>query len=206
MAGGSGYSNVKMKDTNPDSTNELFERYFGKSLEQFEKRKIYTELNAEVIKTISDENLEQAMRDFIGIKINRDWENDVERVPPLGPGFSAIYFLSILDAEVNNGGFNQLFHNCGREAVLRAREGADILGLSALSAVISKALQIKETERDKMARVKEAGTLEAFFESYDDILFEPADEEFLHLDLDLQKAIVSFIRSHSDLFEGRAND
>jgi hypothetical protein len=205
-AGVVGCSSTRMNETDPNSTGDSFERYFGKAFGKFKNRKIYTELNREIIRSIPDEDLEQAIRDFIAIRIGHDWAQDVEKVPALGPGFAAVYFLGIMGAEVSNGGFNQLFYNSGRAAVLQAKHGADLLGLSRLSSVISTALNIEETERAKMARVKEAGTLEAFFDSYDEISFEAADDAFFSLKLDLQKEIVSFIRNHSELFEGRATD
>ena len=197
-----------MEKTNPSSDGDFagFEREAEKWLGEFKNRRFYSELSCEIIKSIPQDKLQQAILDFIGLKIGQDWENDVKKVPPLGPGFSAIYFLSGLDIEVNNGGFNQFFYNRGRTAVLRAKDGADLLGLSALAGVVSRALQIEEKERDKMAKVKKAGTIEAFFESYEQISFETVDDEFMNLDFDLEKAVVSFIRDHCDLFEGREND
>lgn len=188
------------------SDDELFERYFGKKLSEFKNRKIYKELNREIIQSIPDDDLTQAIHDFIGMKIKEDWDNDTELVPRLGPGFSAVYFLSLLDAEVNNGGFWQFFYNCGRDSVVRAKDGADLLGLTGLSSVISEALRIEESEREKMGGVKAEGSLEAFFESYKDISFETADEAFTALDLDLYQERVRFIRKRSELFEGRVND
>lgn len=185
---------------------ELFKRYFGKTADEFNNRRIYEELSPEIIKSIPDDDLTQAIHDFIGLKIKEDWEKDVELVPRLGPGFSAVYFLSLLDTEVNNGGFYQFFFNCGRDTVVQAREGADLLGLTALSSVISDALRIEELEREKMQRVIDQGSLEAFFESYENISFEPADDAFIALALDLHKERVGFIRKHGELFEGRVND
>ena len=201
-----GCAGRKVHQPHREKPEELFERYFGQSMDEFKNRKIYAELNCQVIETIPDKHLEQAVRDFIAIRIEHDWENDTRRVPALGPGFSAVYFLSILDAEVNNGGFNQLYYNSGRVAVEEARRGADLLGLPALSLVIAKALEIEEAEQAKMTRVKEAGTLDAFFDSYDDISFESVDDEYLQLDLDLEKAIIEFIRRRCELFEGRVPD
>src|SRR6266478_3973171 len=180
-----------MENLNPSSDSDFaeFEQEAEKWLGDFKNRKIYTELSCEIIETIPDDKLQQVILDFIGLKIGQDWENDVKRVPPLGPGFSAVYFLSGLEIEVNNGGFNQFFYNRGRAAVLRAKDGADLLGLSALAAVISGALQIEEKESDKMAKVKEAGSIEAFFESYEHISFETVDDEFMSLELGLDKAI-----------------
>ncbi|MDO8941797.1 MAG: DUF4375 domain-containing protein, partial [Desulfobacterales bacterium] len=118
---------------------------------------------------------------------------------------SAVYFVSNMDVEVNNGGFYQFFYNSGRGAVTLAREGAELMGLPALSAVVSQALQIEETERSKMAKLKENGTLEAFFESYNDISFDPADDEFMNLKIDFKKVIASWIRSHGELFDEKAD-
>src|SRR5262245_8271322 len=94
------------KDSEPD-LDLAFEAF----TKEFVDRKIYTELNKEVIQRIADERLVQAIVDFIGVRIGRDWEHGLEKVPALGAGFSAIYFLSILESEVNNGGFNQMFYN-----------------------------------------------------------------------------------------------
>lgn len=178
------------------------EKWFG----DFKKRVIYRKLDGEIIMTIPDEKLWQAILDFIGLKIAQDLDHDVEKVPQLGSAFSAIYFLSGLDVEVNNGGFNQFFYNRGKEAVQLAKQGAEFLGLSALAGVISKALEIEMMERQKMAAVKEVGTLEAFFESYESISFDCADDEFTALELDLDKAVVSFVRNHCGLFEGQVDD
>ncbi|MCI0748801.1 MAG: DMP19 family protein [Verrucomicrobia subdivision 3 bacterium] len=115
------------------------EKAFEAFTEEFMNRRIYTGLTEEVIRGMPDEHVVQAVLDSIGVRIGRDWEHDVEKVPPLGAGFSAIYFLSILETEVSNGGFNQMFYNNGREAVVHAKEGADLLGLKALASLIGRA-------------------------------------------------------------------
>jgi hypothetical protein len=43
---------------------------------------------------------------------------------------------------------------------------SELFAQADLADVIVKALEIEEAERDTMDRVKEAGTLEAFFDSY----------------------------------------
>ena len=55
------------------------------------------------------------------------------KVPTLGPYFVAVYFLVGFNIEWNNGGFNQFFYNRGREAVVQAKEGAELLGLEAVA-------------------------------------------------------------------------
>jgi hypothetical protein len=170
---------------------------------EFKNRRIYRQLTPEIIATIPDDNLQQAIIDFIWLKIGEDWKHDVEKVPLLGPGFSAIYFLSALETEVNNGGFYQFFYNRGTGAVVQAKDGANLLGLSALSGLITKALQIEERERHKMQGVKQVGTVKAFFDSYKDISFEAVDDDYFKLKVDFEAPIVAFIRTHPELFEGQ---
>jgi hypothetical protein len=123
-------------------------------------------------------------------------------VPQLGAGFSAVYFVSQLDAEVKNGGFNQFFFNEGRRAVELSKEGAELMGMKELAGIVGKALAIAEREQAKMAKVKGKGTIEAFMESYEDVSFDEADDAFFELK-DLDKQMVAFIRSKPELFVGK---
>jgi hypothetical protein len=171
----------------------------------FMNRKIYSELNPDIIGNIPAEHLIQAIVDFIAIRIGKDWKHDVERVPPLGPGFSAVYFLSLLETEVNNGGFNQMFFNSGRQAVIHARKGAELAGLRKLSAIIDRALAIEESTREKAASARDTGTIEAFMATYEDADFEAVDDEYLALADGIEKPLIRFIRRNAQLFSGRAD-
>jgi hypothetical protein len=174
-----------------------------KALAEFKNRKQYTELTPEILQTIPDDKLCQAIVDYVAAAIKKDWENDTTKVPQLGGGFSAVYFVNQLDAEVNNGGFNQFFFNAGRRAVELSKEGAEFMGMKELAGIVGKALAIAEREQAKMAKVKAKGTIEAFMESYEDISFDEADDAFFKLNQDLNKQMVSFIRSKPELFGGK---
>jgi hypothetical protein len=171
----------------------------------FMNRRIYSELSPDIIREIPDEHLIQAIVDFIGIRIGKDWEHDVERVPPLGPGFSAVYFLSLLETEVNNGGFNQMLFNSGREAVVHARDGAELAGMRKLCAIIDRALAIEKSTREKQASARDSGTIEAFMATYEDGDFEAVDDEYLALADGIDDALIKFIRRNAQLFSGRAD-
>jgi len=194
-------SNNMKRDKTPEEDDAI--QKFRAYMEELKNRTIYRELNPQILASIPDDKLEQAIRDFIALKIENDWEHDVEKVPALGPGFSAVYFVSMVEAEVNNGGFNQLFWNSGREAVIHAKAGADLMKLSGLSDILVEALKTEEKERRKMAKFKQKGTVEALMDSYNDVSFEPADDKFLALSPKLEKVIVSFIRKNPHLFEGK---
>lgn len=53
-----------------------------------------------------------------------------------------------------------------------------------------------------MAKVKNDRTLEAFFESFDEISFDEADEAFSELKVDIGREMVAFIRRRPELFVG----
>jgi hypothetical protein len=84
-----------MNGAKPDPDDDFADlsKEAARWFEEFKNRTIYTELNSEIIKGIPDANLPQAIIDFIGCKIDQDWENDLHKVPSLSPGFSAVYFL-----------------------------------------------------------------------------------------------------------------
>ncbi len=195
----------RMKDDKASGEGDAIQK-FTEYMEELKNRKIYRALNPQILESIPNDKLEQAIRDFIALKIDKDWAHDVQKVPSLGPGFSAVYFVAIVEAEVNNGGFNQLFWNSGREAVVHAKAGADLMELHELSRVLEEALQVEEKERHKMARFKQVGTMEALMESYDEVSFEAVDDQLLALSSTLEGAIVLFIRKHPHLFEGKVDD
>ena len=80
-----------------------------KTLEEFESRKIYTKLDEDTLNDIKDENLEQAIIDYIYNKVGDRFDKEYEIVTGMSKGFRAIYTTWWVEAEVNNGGFNQYF-------------------------------------------------------------------------------------------------
>lgn len=185
------------------NSNDEWMAEFEDFHKQFIDRKIHRELNVEVIANIPDEWLIQAIVDFVGLSIDGDWEQAKQKMPSLGEGFSAVYFLSLLQTEVNNGGFNQMFYNQGHEAVVGAKRGANLIGAERLSSLLDSALELEVVHRTKMARVKEKRSLDAFMASYDDMDFTALDDEFFKEEKKITSAILSFIRKNGHLFTGK---
>ena len=63
------------------------------------------------IDTISDKNLEQVIVDNISLKVNGDSENEYFVAKELTKPQQMIFIIEQVEAEVNNGGFNQFFYN-----------------------------------------------------------------------------------------------
>jgi len=71
------------------------------SIEAFKSRIIYKQLTPEILATIPDEKLEQAVVDYATDKIGDAHKNAKEIVGALPSGVRALYITWIVEAEVN---------------------------------------------------------------------------------------------------------
>ncbi len=85
---------------------------FSKMMESFNNRKRYNGFTLSDLEKIPNDNIEQAIIDYIhDYVIQDDYENEYEKVKALSNGMQYVYTTWWLEAEVNNGGFNQYFYN-----------------------------------------------------------------------------------------------
>src|SRR5437016_1196463 len=78
---------------------------------RFDNRRTYTSFDIATLRAIPDDELEQALFDYaIGV-IWDDNEPRFDNFRSLPIGIQALYTTWTVDAEVNNGGFNQYFWN-----------------------------------------------------------------------------------------------
>lgn len=99
------------------------------SIKAFKNRKKYKIMDEEILKQIPDEDLLQAIFDYICDEvIQNDWKNAYTKVKALPKGFQHIYSLWVLEGEVNNGGFNQYFFNSSGQFVDEAYDGCIAIG------------------------------------------------------------------------------
>ncbi|WP_444996089.1 DMP19 family protein [Aliikangiella sp. IMCC44359] len=179
-----------------------FEEELENSIREFENRKIYTHLNKEVLLKISDEDLEQAIIDYIYSKIGDDYDNQYNIVKGLSKGFQAIFTTWWVEAEVNNGGYNQYFWNSTGEFAFEALYGFREIGAPKNALLMEQAIKIAIKEIPKMKKYREKGTLEAFSETYKHTELNDLDDEFFKYPEDLSKLRISYIRSNPELFSG----
>ena len=84
------------------------------AMEAFKNRKTYKELTPEILNAIPDDEVEQAVIDYVSAKIGDDFDHEVQIVAKLPIGAQALYITWWVEAEVNNGGFNQYYWNSPR--------------------------------------------------------------------------------------------
>jgi hypothetical protein len=156
-----------------------------------------------VIEATPDDELEQLIVDEIERRVGDDYDHSHEIVLSMPRGFRFIYAVWLLDAEVNNGGFNQFFWNSSGQFAPEALEGLREIGATKHEELLKKAIQIHKDESAMIGKLKKKGTLEAFSESYKYTKLNKLDDEYYKLPESLEKLNVKYIRDHVDLFEGK---
>jgi len=185
-----------------ESDDVDFEETLRKSIKEFKNRTIYTSLDPDTIASIPDDKLEHAIIDYIYTKIGDDWDNQREVVDALPASFRGIFATWWLEAEVNNGGFNQYFWNPSGYWAEDAISAFHEYGADEYAEVARKAVAMFLAEAETHKEFRELGTLEAFSESYDHTALGDLDNEFWDIGEDLSQKRISYIRENPEKFTG----
>jgi hypothetical protein len=185
--------------------NEDINKQIDQSLEDFIKRPIYSVLTTRILDTIRDDRLEQTIIDNIFSKLEstESSEKQYEIVKSMSVGRQAIFATWGLEAEVNNGGFNQYFYNFASSGQYaeEARDGFKQIGAIKHSNLTQKAIDVMLKDAKRLSKFKD-GTLESFSKSYENNPLNPLDNEFYALSKieNLSKLRIKYIRNHKSEF------
>ena len=165
--------------------------------EEWQNRKKYSELNPEILASIPDDKLEQALFDYIVLVIGDDYEREYEIITGLSDGFQMFYTTWIVDGEVNNGGFNQYFWNTSGEFAEAAVRGFQLIGASEHAKLMEQAIAVYRKGQPENKRFRKDGTLDAFRESYQQTDLGDVDDAYYELQEDLSALRIRYIREHA---------
>lgn len=187
----------KKQDNEPEPNAGI-----AKVIRDFENRRTYDRLSPDILSQIPDDKLEQAIIDFIYAKVGDDPDREFDIISKMSAGFRAVASTWWVEAEVNNGGFNQFFWNPSRVFAKEAVSGFELLGEPKLAELMKNAIAINAANDAKFASYRSEGSLEAFSESYKDNPLNALDDQFYAATKQLSADRVRFIRSHPELFVG----
>jgi Domain of unknown function (DUF4375) len=114
-------------------------------------------------------------------------------------GQRAIYSLNVVDREVNNGGFHQLFSNSSGALTCAAQSGAELIGATAQADILREAAALfpdaaVPEDRDQRNRALDDLPSEA------DAKLSSLDDRWYDGDRDLEKLMVHYIEEHPEEF------
>lgn len=170
------------------------------SIEAFQNRKIYSRLTNEIINSTPDDNLCLTVTDTIHEIIGYD-DDECEKFQNLTLAQKFILAVWVVEAEVNNGGFDQFYFNSSKQYSDIAVTAFMAIGAPKFAALMEKANQIYLSIKDELDKYDD-GTVESFSASYKDNPLNELDTQFynLYLEEELDKLCVSYIRSHVSEF------
>ncbi|SDT04508.1 protein of unknown function [Winogradskyella sediminis] len=151
-----------------------------KSVDEFENRKIHEKLSPEIFETIPDDKLEQAIMDNIDTNFENGEQYTLEKISKLTKGQQAVFSTWWLEAEVNNGGFNQFYFNSSGQFSEMAEIGFKTIGAEKFSELTLRANNIFTENKERLEEFDD-GTMESFSESYKDNPLNDLDTEFYNL-------------------------
>lgn len=160
----------------------------------------YPVLTAEILERVPDDQLESAVLDHIYSKIGGDYEHAHRVVLSLPKGFQVVYATWWVEAEVNNGGFNQYFWNPSGEFQNEALAGYKLIGALEHEKLVAEAVKLNKEIQAAQEKYKRAGTLKAFSESYKENPLNELDDRFYDLKEDATALRIKFIRQNKELF------
>jgi hypothetical protein len=163
----------------------------------------FATLTPQLLDSLSADDVGSAIAQHVALQLEarrEDSRDAVVRDLPLGT--RAIYTTWLVDAEVNNGGFNQFFFNPYGQLAGLALAGYELLGAEDYAAVMRAAIATHEAEREMMASYYDAGTPEAFSESYQHTGLEEVDQRYYSLGDRIYDVWASFVRRRPELLLG----
>ena len=156
--------------TKEDAEFEQFLEQSKNSIDEFNNRKIYKNLTIEILDSIPDDKLEQAIMDNIDTRFQDGEQYTLDKISELTNGQQAVFSTWWLEAEVNNGGFNQFYFNSSGQFAEMAVIGFLTIGAN----------KIYLENKERLEEFDD-GTMESFSESYKDNPLNDLDTEFYKL-------------------------
>ena len=169
----------------------------AETVRAFEARRRYPTLTPAILASIPDDKIEQALLDHVAdVKVKRDTDREYEIVMRLSPGFRMMVSTWWLEAEVNNGGFNQFFWNSSGRFAREAADSFRLIGAKEHGALMEEAIAVFAKEKATQERFKQKRTLQAFSDSYKESRLGELDERFYKLSENVPKLRIAYVRAH----------
>ena len=170
------------------------------------KKKVETKIakpsfTKETIDKINDTELLEKVWSNISSKLSSDYKKEYESVLKLSKSEQAIYIIWNLEAEINNGGFNQYYFNSSGQFADLAPDALKLIHANKFAKLVDKANNIYKKEYKNITKHQD-GTLEGFSKSYDDNPLNKLDDEFydLYKTEKLENLQIEYIRQNKNEF------
>lgn len=133
-------------------------------MNDYHNRTIHSSLTAKVIDETPDKELVQVVKDNLLSKMKKSMSNEDEIFSTLSAPRQTIYTIWQIEAEVNNGGFKQLFSSPARKFAVYAQRAFESIKAPHFAKLLS---EVVEKERNGQVSDQYTSFNEAFNALYD---------------------------------------
>ena len=172
-----------------------------KAVNKSDVKIIDNRLTEEMIDTTTGFDLLNLIFDDLNRTLPTNYKKEYETVLSWNKSQQAIYMIWCLEAEVNNGGFDQFYFNPSGQFYTHLPEALKLVGATKFAELTEQANAIYEKENQTIKQHQD-GTLEGSSESYENNPFYDVDSLFYELyeREDLLELQVDYIRKHKEAF------
>ena len=135
---------------------------------------------------------------------DKSFSSEYAIVKNMPPGYMVIYSISLVEAEVGNGGFNQYFVNSSYRFANDALESYVKIGSKEYSVILKKAIDIYNQDKNKYEKLRNSMDMDEFSKSYDNNPLNDLDDAFYDCPENIDSLKIAYIRNHiSDFTAGK---
>jgi Domain of unknown function (DUF4375) len=157
-------------------------------------------VTAELFASTPDDILENVLLNYV-LETQQRFPDLVECLPV---ALQAHYVAFMVDAEVLNGGFNQLMFNSPQIAEVAA-EAFRYLRMPVAADMADRAWKLYEKAVPSLKAARQSGTVESFMETYREQLFDELDHQYASAQAAFRGDRLRYIREQpSQFFHSRA--
>lgn len=162
----------------------------------------FATLTPDLLASLSADDVGSAIVQHVELRLMAPGIDREAIVNLLPGGTAAVYTTWLVDAEVNNGGFNQFFFNPYGKLAGQALAGYELLGADEYAAVMRAAIATHEAERERMLPYYAEHTPESFENSYRVTELGEVDQRYYALGDRIYDIWAAFVRARPELFLG----
>ena len=165
------------------------------------EKQIDNRLTEQMIDTTTGSDLLYLIFDDLFRSLPTNYKKEYKTVLSWNKSRQAIYMIWLLEAEVNNGGFNQFYFNSSGQFYTYLPEALKLVGATKFAELTEQANAVYEKEHKSITQHLD-GTIEGFSKSYENNPLNDFDSLFyeLYQKEDLLELQVDYIRNHKEAF------
>jgi len=156
--------------------------------------KVRTELTPAILASIPDVDLQQVIVEYVGARINGDYEHEVAIVSELPIGAQALYITWLVETGVNNGGFEKYYFSTAGEFADQAVEAFEFFSAREHAALMRDANSVRALDAERKRLNRDADPPSQL---------GPLDARFRAMKEDLDALRIAKIRAMPELFSGK---